>query len=64
MVLAKLISRAGLLLIFVSASLAQEQQPVNESSINSNYVKLLNYSMLFYEAQRSGKLPDNNRIPW
>ena len=21
-------------------------------------------SLLFYEAQRSGKLPDNNRIPW
>lgn len=21
-------------------------------------------SLLFYEAQRSGKLPSNNRIPW
>lgn len=21
-------------------------------------------SILFYEAQRSGKLPDSNRIPW
>lgn len=25
---------------------------------------MLHKSILFYEAQRSGKLPDNNRIPW
>ncbi|GAN02094.1 glycoside hydrolase family 9 protein [Mucor ambiguus] len=35
-----------------------------EDTVNPHYAQLLNYSMLFYEAQRSGKLPENNRIPW
>ncbi|KAK3103219.1 hypothetical protein FSP39_017518 [Pinctada imbricata] len=29
-----------------------------------NYDEVLEKSILFYEAQRSGKLPANNRIPW
>ena len=29
-----------------------------------NLEEVLYKSMLFYEAQRSGKLPANNRIPW
>jgi len=29
-----------------------------------DYIDVLHKSILFYEAQRSGKLPDNNRIPW
>ena len=29
-----------------------------------NYDDVLMKSILVYEAQRSGKLPDNNRIPW
>ena len=29
-----------------------------------NYGQLLYLSILFYEAQRSGKLPADNRIPW
>ncbi|ESO99454.1 hypothetical protein LOTGIDRAFT_113537 [Lottia gigantea] len=29
-----------------------------------NYDDVLRKSILFYEAQRSGKLPANNRIPW
>ncbi|KAG1516563.1 hypothetical protein G6F53_002064 [Rhizopus delemar] len=33
-------------------------------SPNQEYVRLLNHSILFYEVQRSGKLPENNRIPW
>ncbi|KAF9209319.1 hypothetical protein BGZ49_005201 [Haplosporangium sp. Z 27] len=28
------------------------------------YVKLLDYSFLFYEAQRAGKLPANQRVKW
>jgi endoglucanase len=31
---------------------------------NYNYGKVLHASLLFYEAQRSGKLPANKRIPW
>jgi len=29
-----------------------------------NYGEALGKSILFYEAQRSGPLPGNNRIPW
>lgn len=29
-----------------------------------DYNQVLKLSLLFYEAQRSGKLPENNRIPW
>jgi endoglucanase len=29
-----------------------------------NYNQVLYLSYLFYETQRSGPLPDNNRIPW
>lgn len=29
-----------------------------------NYDQVLQFSILFYEAQRSGKLPSNNRISW
>jgi hypothetical protein len=29
-----------------------------------NYSHVLELSLLFYEAQRSGKLPLDNRIPW
>lgn len=29
-----------------------------------DYSDLLGYSMLFYEAQRSGVLPSSNRVPW
>ncbi len=31
---------------------------------NYDYGKVIHASLLFYEAQRSGKLPANNRIPW
>ena len=29
-----------------------------------NYGEALRLSLLFYEAQRSGKLPSDNRVPW
>ncbi|KAF9910755.1 hypothetical protein BX616_010784 [Lobosporangium transversale] len=31
---------------------------------DSEYVKLLDYSLRFYEAQRSGKLPPDQRVTW
>lgn len=31
---------------------------------NYDYGKVLHASLLFYEAQRQGKLPANNRISW
>lgn len=33
-------------------------------SPSKEYVRLLNHSILFFEAQRAGKLPENNRVPW
>ncbi|XP_070534197.1 endoglucanase E-4-like [Ptychodera flava] len=33
-------------------------------SAEYDYAEVLHKSLLFYEAQRSGKLPENNRIPW
>jgi len=30
----------------------------------ADYSKLINISMLFYEAQRSGKLPADRRVTW
>lgn len=29
-----------------------------------NYGEVIRQSILFYEAQRSGKLPNDNRVPW
>lgn len=34
------------------------------SKISYDFGEVLSKSLLFYEAQRSGKLPENNRIPW
>ncbi|GAN09646.1 glycoside hydrolase family 9 protein [Mucor ambiguus] len=38
--------------------------PPTVLSPSPEYVKLLNHSIMFFEAQRSGKLPDDNRISW
>ena len=42
---------------------APQTQPTFRSGA-SDYEKLLHLSILFYEAQRSGPLPADNRIPW
>jgi endoglucanase len=47
---------ASLALVFSNHIYAQTPNP--------HYVTLLNDSMWFYEAQRSGKLPANNNVPW
>ncbi|KAI9304414.1 hypothetical protein BJ944DRAFT_86205 [Cunninghamella echinulata] len=45
-----------------STSIQPTTQPT--SNVNPHYAALLNNSMWFYEAQRSGKLPSNNRVSW
>jgi endoglucanase len=35
-----------------------------QDTVNPHYSALLNDSMWFYEAQRSGELPKNNRVSW
>ncbi|XP_061163624.1 endoglucanase 4-like [Saccostrea echinata] len=37
---------------------------VDADATKYNYDEVLMKSIMFYEAQRSGKLPANNRIPW
>jgi hypothetical protein len=46
-----------ILTIFVSV-------PALIKAASQDYARHLELSILFYEAQRSGKLPDNNRIYW
>lgn len=36
----------------------------NCNTVTNNYKEVLKLSLLFYEAQRSGKLPSTNRVPW
>ncbi|KAL0080080.1 Six-hairpin glycosidase-like protein [Phycomyces blakesleeanus] len=48
----------GLFLGLATSVLAQD------STVNQYYSALLNDSLWFYEAQRSGKLPANNRVDW
>ncbi|XP_045162475.2 endoglucanase E-4-like [Mercenaria mercenaria] len=38
--------------------------PTGQQQTDYNYEEVLMKSLLFYEAQRSGKLPADNRIPW
>nr|KAG5688845.1 hypothetical protein BaRGS_004522 [Batillaria attramentaria] len=38
--------------------------PPNKAGSKYNYDCVLMMSIMFYEAQRSGKLPADNRIPW
>ncbi|CAG8575806.1 1739_t:CDS:2, partial [Racocetra fulgida] len=38
------------------------QEPSNNSYPNPEYARLLAYSLYFYEAERSGKLPADNRV--
>lgn len=37
---------------------------VSSASAQFNYGEAIEKSLLFYEAQRTGKLPANNRVPW
>ncbi|KAG1150040.1 hypothetical protein G6F38_002333 [Rhizopus arrhizus] len=52
-----------LFIVFCSASVTINNITTVQTP-NQEYVRLLNHSILFYEVQRSGKLPNNNRIPW
>ncbi|KAL2742032.1 endoglucanase E-4-like isoform X2 [Vespula maculifrons] len=46
----------------ISATSATSVKPIEEGE--EDYARVLELSLLFYEAQRSGKLPENNRISW
>ena len=40
------------------------EQSDNCNDITNNYSEVIRLSLLFYEAQRSGKLPENQRVTW
>lgn len=46
----------------VPRSLTVDTEVLSEDKYD--YEEALRLSLLFYEAQRSGKLPEDNRIPW
>ena len=54
------------LLIFHSTTAAYTTPPLNLAVLNLRYNlrDVITKSLLFIEAQRSGALPDSNRIPW
>ena len=55
-------------LVFVCDMLIHCNLKLFEFQFNSyvaqDYMKALTNSIMFYEVQRSGQLPSNNRIPW
>ncbi|KAI8967591.1 Six-hairpin glycosidase-like protein, partial [Mycotypha africana] len=56
-----------MILSAVSAAIVKNATAYSLSTVqapNAEYVRLLDHSILFYEAQRSGKLPLDNRVPW
>jgi len=55
----------AVLLAIVGIVSAAPQAPIDiGKSGNYDYAKVLSASILFYEAQRAGKLPADNRIKW
>lgn len=59
------------IILLSSAVFAQEAQPTTDGPSNPagvtgnvHYANLMNASLWFYEAQRSGKLPSTNRVAW
>nr|CAD7263303.1 unnamed protein product [Timema shepardi] len=38
--------------------------PLTTQAVDYDYERVLELSLLFYEAQRSGKLPSDNRVTW
>ncbi|GAB4842799.1 hypothetical protein Ancab_012777 [Ancistrocladus abbreviatus] len=51
-------------LFFHLALLAGLPTIISAAAVSFNYVDALDKSLLFFEAQRSGKLPQNQRVKW
>lgn len=49
---------------YPSSTLEPGTTSLPQSCAPYDYSEVLHKSILFYEAQRSGNLPENNRIPW
>ncbi len=55
---------AMLMLVAFSISILQQPHQTAQAAPAYNYAEALQKSLLFYEAQRSGPLPANNRLNW
>lgn len=58
-----IVLRFNCILFFISDSLNLSIQS-SAAAAQYNYGEVLQKSIYFYEAQRSGKLPENNRVEW
>ncbi|GAA0383628.1 glycoside hydrolase family 9 protein [Paenibacillus motobuensis] len=59
-----LLSFSFLLALTAYSGFSSSSPVANASSADYNYAEALQKSIYFYEAQRSGKLPANNRVEW
>jgi len=50
--------------ISIISAIAALVAPMSVVAKSQDYARHIELSLLFYEAQRSGKLPENNRIYW
>jgi len=48
----------------IVSAIAALAAPMAVVAKSQDYARHIELSLLFYEAQRSGKLPENNRIYW
>ncbi|GAB1861543.1 cellulase [Camponotus japonicus] len=53
-----------LLALLITSTYRINAFEIDDKQIEKDYAEVLKLSLLFYEAQRSGKLPRENRIPW
>ncbi|KAJ8917405.1 hypothetical protein NQ315_002429 [Exocentrus adspersus] len=51
-------------IVIIASLLLTNVQCFYKQELKADYKEVLKLSLLFYEAQRSGKLPSTNRIPW
>jgi endoglucanase len=52
------------LLVLPAVAVAAQRAPVTHAAAPFNYAEALQKAIYFYDAQRSGKLPVDNRVPW
>lgn len=60
----KVVVLSSVLTASVSFGLVGRVQEAQAAVTDYNYAEALQKSILFYDAQRSGKLPENNRLNW
>jgi endoglucanase len=52
------------LLVLPAVAVAAQRAPATRAAAPFNYSEALQKAIYFYDVQRSGRLPANNRVPW